>query len=102
MSRWRSSIAGPLTFVAGTSKTILRANPRRCRIILPLPPGTTLEFSYQEVTIAGQGIAISGATYPLVISEEDWGDLVERAISGIMSNAITINVIEVLDTERKI
>ena len=101
MSAWRSSIAGPFTFVAATSRAILRGNPRRRGLIIPVPPGTTFEFSYNEVTIAGQGILIAGATYPLVIRYEDWGDIVERAISGIMSNAITINVIEILDTERK-
>jgi hypothetical protein len=101
MSRYHSTMAGPFTFVANTSKTILRASPSRCRLILPIPSGTSIEFNFQETTVAGQGFFYAGLTYPLILMEEIWGDLVERAFSCILSNAITINVWEVFDTERK-
>jgi hypothetical protein len=102
MGRYRSSYTPPITFVANVAASLLRANPRRCHVIIPVPPGTTLTLDTNEPGSAASKFSVSGAAYPLVIKDSEWGDITERAITATFSNAITISVLEVFDTERTV
>jgi hypothetical protein len=102
MSRYRSTITPGIVFAAATPRTLVRANPRRCCIVIPVPPGVTFAIDMSEPPTMLTSFAFSGLTSPLVIHEDFYGDFVERAISAQSSGAITISVLEVFDMERKV
>jgi hypothetical protein len=102
MSRWRGTIAPPITSVAATPATLVRANPRRCRLILGIPSGVTFSIDTNEPGSFVNGLSWSNLQAPLILDEEDFGDIVERALAYQCSGAITFRVLEVFDTERKV
>lgn len=102
MSRYRSTITPGIVFVAATPRTLVRANPRRCGLVIGIPPGVTFAIDIDEPGSMATTFSFSGLTSPLILHEQYWGDLVERAISAQSSGAITISILEVFDTERTV
>jgi hypothetical protein len=102
MSRYRSTLTPGIVFVAATPRTLVRANPRRCCIVIPVPPGVTFALDIDEPGFMQTTFSFSGLTSPLIMHEDYYGDLVERAISAQSSGGITISVLEVFDMERTV
>ena len=86
-----------------TSGVLLPQNDNRTAIIIPSHPTTRYTLSFGVTAVLDNAVNIPPAFPPIVMEGDTWKCVLKREIHAITTGApITIQVIEVIDTDRQI